>query len=175
MGYENRLAGRPSRAKQNTIRDQTLAERFFSKVNPVPNENGCWEWIASCRNYWDGQLHYKGKWYSAPRLSYEMHKGKIPVGLHVCHTCDNPKCVNPEHLWLGTHQDNMKDRMIKKRGNVPKGEKCKGAKLSELQITEIRDKHKKGITQTALGKEYKVTQSAIWYAVQNKTWKEVRA
>lgn len=103
----------------------TLNERFWAKVNP-PDENGCMNWKTHANQHY-GQFHYKSKVCGAHRVSWELHFGPIPNDLYVLHKCDNTKCVNPSHLFLGTQKDNLQD--AKKKGRMPKGEKHYRAKL----------------------------------------------
>ena len=113
-------------------------DRFFMQVRK--HTDGCWEWVGgkakngygSFRGEQDGVLHHR-----AHRYSYHYHKGVIPDDMMVCHTCDNPCCVNPAHLFLGSAKDNMQDKIAKGRARIPQGEKSHYAKLTEEQVLSI--------------------------------------
>lgn len=90
-----------------------VAGRFWSKVDKGP---GCWTWTGATQNYGYGAVTIHGLTRRAHRVSWELAHGPIPDGLHVCHRCDNPPCVNPDHLFLGTAQDNVDDKDAKGRG-----------------------------------------------------------
>ena len=100
----------------------SLLESFWSKVKKG-GENECWIWEGAKEVAGYGYMFVQRnpiKWKKAQVFSYEIHKGEIKKGLHVCHSCDNPPCVNPNHLWLGTTVDNIKDRDKKGRNNKGK-------------------------------------------------------
>ena len=93
-----------------------LQERFWSKIN-ISNKNDCWNWNAGCFKNGYGEFEYKGKPIYAHRMSWILTFGEIPQDLFVCHKCDNRFCVNPDHLFLGTQQDNVNDMIQKGRIN----------------------------------------------------------
>lgn len=99
-------------------RTATLADRFWLFVERGLDAD-CWEWHGTLSEHRPGfkygRLRFQNKNYDAHRVSYTLHKGPIPAGMFVCHSCDNPPCVNPAHLWLGTLQDNHKDAELKGR------------------------------------------------------------
>jgi len=92
----------------------TLEERFHASYTAVP-ESGCWLWMGCCDKYGYGQISVKRKAKAAHRVSWELHNGPIPKRLLVCHKCDVQSCVNPEHLFLGTQKDNIRDCISKGR------------------------------------------------------------
>lgn len=108
----------------------------FEKRYTVDERSGCWLWIGSTVTDGYGVWVAHGQ-RTAHRAAYVMHKGAIPNGLHVLHKCDQPNCVNPEHLFLGTHQDNMADLRAKGRAYGAKGEANYGAKLTEEQVMAV--------------------------------------
>lgn len=155
--------------------------RFWSKVNRTDNPDECWEWVGTKRHSYGtigfgGRRKNGGKEYNAHRVSYEINIGEIPDGLHVLHKCDNPKCVNPDHLFLGTHLDNMRDMFAKNRRPTARGENSGKSKLTDDQVREIRRRYKPycHVNGTrALGREYNVTHECISSIVINKTWKHI--
>ena len=150
-------------------------ERFMVKVNKDPC--GCWLWAAaqhksSTQKYLVyGAFGYQGKKQTAHRVSWMLHNGPIPNGLYVCHSCDTPLCVNPEHLWLGTHKDNMKDAANKKRTvcnfKPLKGTKHPNARLTEKDALEIKHSPLKNVE---LAKLFKVSTSTISEIKSGRKW-----
>ena len=107
------------------------------------------------------------------RLIFTWYVGEIPQGMHVLHKCDNPSCVNPYHLFLGTHQDNMRDRDAKGRGNVPNGEQHGRSKLTKQAVLKIRKLYAEGVRQVDLAKMFNVGQPHISDVVRRVVWTHV--
>ena len=143
-------------------KNMNAQERFSSKINK--NKNGCWEWIGQKDSHGYGKFINNGREEKASRVSYKFHSGTIPRGMNVCHTCDNPSCVNPKHLFLGTQKDNMIDAC--KKGRI-----C--SKLKEKDVREIRSK-RGDYTRRQLAKKYKVSPDTIKSIMCNRTWKWVK-
>lgn len=145
--------------------------RFWSYVE-VPDLVSCWEWAGAQDGAGYGALTYHGKTKKAHRVSYELSHGPIPDNFNVCHICDNRACVNPAHLFIGTHADNVADCVAKGRNS--RGSKLPQAVLNEKQVTEIRARYKTGlVTQRSLASEYGVQPSAISNIIRRKTWKHL--
>lgn len=151
---------------------RSLEERFWSKVD---KSKDCWEWLARKlphKGY--GVFWREGKMNRAHRVSYEMTYGEIPKDMHVLHKCDNPACVRPEHLFLGTNDDNVADRVQKERSALGVGEDNNRAKLTEQDIRDIRAEHATGKSgYVKLAKRYNVVPSTIRDIVHCKTWSHV--
>lgn len=148
-------------------------ERFWSKVK-INDITDCWEWVSSRNNRGYGNFWYNGTSTKAHRMSYWLTFGSLDKDVLVCHKCDNPPCVNPNHLFVGTAQDNVQDRNIKLRHNLPKGENHWKSKLNNLQIIDIRQLYRSGGTSfNKLAKQFNVSKKLILLIVHNKIWKHV--
>lgn len=151
--------------------------RFWSKINKhgsipthCPELGNCWEWNAGLFAGYGAFSHHSKSRY-AHRTSWELAFGEIPERLFVCHKCDNPLCVNPAHLFLGTAKDNTQDMVKKGRKPVVRRRR----KLTDDQMNDIRSRYGTWLTPNLrislsyLAKEYGVSPSAIMYIVKNKT------
>lgn len=147
----------------------TLQERFNNKINKTET---CWIWIASKKYDGYGYFSINGKTHMAHRVAYKLFYGEIPNSLHVCHKCDNPSCVNPFHLFLGSHDTNMKD--MTKKGRQIKGERQHSAKLKTEEILEIRKLYSsQQMTQRQLANKFGVAQNIVSRIVNYLIWKHI--
>lgn len=150
-----------------------VTKHFWSKVN-VESEDECWEWLGTLNGHGYGRFRFMGKDDRSHRVSWMLTYGEIPDKLFVLHKCDNPKCVNPNHLFLGTQLENMQDMTRKGRGKpfVGIGEKNPRAKLKKEDVLEIRNLYGTGKhTCGSLAKIYKVSNVQINWIVNKKSWK----
>lgn len=149
-----------------------LADRVH-KTGWTVTPDGCWEWNGSRmrKRGGYGQIRVPGATRKVHRVAYELWVGEIPSGMIVCHSCDNPPCINPTHLWVGTHGDNAKDKVAKGRSVNPVmcGEESPTAKLTQAQVDEIRARHRPQ-SGAALGREFGVSKTTISRIVRGKAW-----
>jgi len=161
----------------------TIEERFWSKVDKRGPDD-CWEWKASLGR--GGYGHFwptRRKTMQAHRMAYELHyKIIVPKTTWVCHTCDNPKCCNPTHLFLGTPKDNTQDMLQKHRHRTTYGESHYFHKLTDAQVTEIRllgsikegSKPRTGMRPGQLAVKYNVTPTHIYYILRKLSRKTIQ-
>lgn len=146
-------------------------ESFWFHID-IRGESECWVWKSSSGDY--GNTHWNRKGIKAHKLAYELfYKEKIPAGMEICHTCDNPPCCNPHHLFIGTHQDNVDDREKKGRNKLPHslGEQHGQHKLTESDIREIRKLYASGNhSYYTLSNIYGVSFGNIRNIVKRKIW-----
>jgi|SRR5579872_378553 hypothetical protein len=136
--------------------------RFMSYVNITDT---CWLWLGSKNRSGYGKLCFLDNQHStAHRVSYQLFNGPIKDDLFVCHTCDNPSCVKPGHLWLGTTQENKKDQLVKDRG---------GKKLKESDVLEIRKLYDNGIGSATIARLFNVSCSLISNIAKRYCWKHI--
>lgn len=175
---------------------------FWAKVDKTPGhgpDGSCWIWMAHKDKDGYGMFGFQGHKYKAHRISYTLEYGPIPRGLLGLHKCDNPGCMRPDHVWIGTTADNIKDRFRKGRSSrgdnhysrlqpdrlsrgdnhysrlnperMTRGKKHHSCSFTEDQVLEIRARYKNGgCTHRGLAKEYGVAKSSIQNIVTRKTW-----
>lgn len=174
--------------------------RFWADV--VKNNDGCWEWQGPVNQGGYGRITRNGRSVNAHRVSFELDYGQIPLGMCVCHKCDNPGCVRPDHLFLGSKGDNNRDRAEKGRSAigdrsgprkyreqlprgdqhysrkrpelVVKGERHGNAKLTDSLVREWRYLHDEmGRSPSQIATDYGIYRQIVWRVVTRKTWKHV--
>ena len=151
--------------KENTLRD------VFGYIQV---SNGCWEWQGNKDMEGYGRISWKSKMTKAHRLIYELFEMPIPEGLCVLHKCDNPGCVNPDHLFTGTNYDNIADRNAKGRTGSMPGSKHPFSKLNEADVFEIRRLWETGdVKQKVLARVFDVTSNNISLIVTRKSWAHI--
>lgn len=146
---------------------QNLQKRFYKYVNPIKTEKGCLEWIGAKNKLGYGKFSYLKKNRLASRVSWILHKAEIPDNLWVLHQCDNQACINPDHLFLGTRQDNMNDMMKKGRQWRPINNKF-NAKLKLEEVNFIRNSN---LPNRQLAKRFAVSDSLIFQIKKEQIWK----
>lgn len=158
----------------------------FLRLFPIGNDNECWEWQGTKRSGTHGygmimshKVNGVPRWVRAHRLSYEFFHGPIPPMMHVCHRCDNPPCVNPKHLFIGTNADNQRDKNQKGRGYkggariAAHGEAHYAAKLTPDKVREIRRRLIAGESQRIIAADFGVKQVCVSQIHLRRTWKSV--
>jgi hypothetical protein len=162
------------------MRGQSLEQRFWEKVDKNKSDTfyegtRCWEWIAAKDQKGYGFIGIgTGVATRAHRMSWVLAHGEFPKELCVLHKCDNPSCVNPDHLFLGTNQDNIDDRERKGRNIVYRGEDHGNAKLTDEDVLEIRRKYATGEANIPkLSNEYHVSISSIGRIILRNSWTHI--
>jgi hypothetical protein len=158
-----------SRQCVNDARRRPLAERFWSHVD---TSGECWLWTGGGNIHGYGKLRLGNKHLAAHRVAWELTNGAIPDGLSVLHKCDVRACVRPEHLFLGTQQDNMRD--CANKGRQALGERNNHAVLNAADVAAIREQHAAGgVTQAALARAYGVKPGTILAIIRHVNWRHV--
>jgi len=170
-----KIIGKHKGAKYCNVGCMALAfkndpKEHLNKFTKLNQENGCIEWIGTKGFFGYGRMYFNGKEDKAHRVSYVLNNGEIPKGLFVCHKCDNPSCVNPEHLFLGTALDNNRDRILKGRSVHLSGEDVPTSKLTENQVKDIYVDDR---VHTLIAKDFNVTRECVSSIKNKRSWKNV--
>lgn len=174
---------------KRSLKGESAEYRFWSRVTKT---EACWIWNGPKTRDGYGRLMYQDKTtVRAHRLSYLLNVGPIAEGMCVLHRCDNPSCVNPGHLYVGTHHDNASDRDIRGRGNIPsrsganhwmkrepervaRGESFSRSSITDEAVRMVRSRYACGdVTQKALADEFGITRKNLHLILRMKTWKHV--
>jgi predicted XRE-type DNA-binding protein len=151
--------------------DEEIVSRFLDKIE-IDDQTGCWNWTAGKWGKGYGQFSVSGRPMSAHRFSYQHFVGEIPDGLDVLHSCDNPGCVNPEHLWLGTNEDNIADKVSKGRSGV--GSDNPNAKITAETVLVIRELVGSGqVKQSEIADQLGLSRQGVSDIVNRKVWRNV--
>lgn len=168
---EGMQTGKIQRLWRRDESDEDKMKRFWSTVAITADDERCWEWQGSSRDGY-GWTSFKGKPLVASALAWFFTHGKFPEQW-MLHKCDNPPCVNPKHLFEGTHADNMRDKAQKGRCGVLKGEQSNFAKLTKADVLSIRQKISEGVPRTMIAKMFNVNYKAIWNINTRRTWAHI--
>lgn len=149
-----------------------IAYRFWSKVN-IPDLFSCWNWTAAKDLGGYGMFQIAGKTCRAHRFAFELCCGPIPNGKFICHSCDNPKCCNPSHMFPGTPKENVADMFNKNRQGIFIGERNSQSKLTEEDVLSIRSLRQQGMRQATIAAKFDMSPMAISRIVLRKTWTHI--
>ena len=173
--HEGSSPSSPNIIKRDKMLNERQYDNFFAKVVRGESTDACWVWTGSKSSKGYGNFNVNRSTQSSHRISYRLHVGEIGEGLIICHTCDNPACVNPDHLFTGTHLDNVTDKMDKGRdryGNQ-KGIANASSRLSEEDVRYIVTLLP-SMTNVAISKLIgKVTHASVSLIRRGKSWSHI--
>lgn len=140
------------------------------KVDRSGGPEACWPWTGRRDRGGYGRIWYEGRQAYAHRTAWEMANGPVPTKLSICHTCDNPPCCNPAHLFAGTHRENLQDAGRKGRLGKARGERHGNAKLDWGKVAVIHRLRAEGLSEREIAARFDVSQVAIHFVLTGQTW-----
>jgi len=147
----------------------SLKSKLLARTE-VSHETGCREWLGKRNHDGYGMIWHEGRYWRAHRLAYRTFLGPIPDGMFVCHSCDNPACIELEHLWIGSNLDNMKDRDRKRRQFIACGERNGRSKLTNTDVASIMES---STSNSEVARAYGVSQSTVSLIRSRKLWDHI--
>lgn len=145
------------------LTDCIFLDRFWSKIIKSADVDDCWNWQASTTEKGYGRIWWNGKTRRAHRIAYELTYGNIADDIEVLHTCDNPSCCNPRHLFIGSQADNMRDREQKNRANHAANERHGRHKLTDEQVARLRRIYaNRRVKYSTLAKLFRISIKQVW-------------
>lgn len=152
------------------LRKDRARRRFWDRVD---KSAACWIWTGGKDMYGYGYVKYAGRMHKAHRFAYALVRGPIADGLCVCHRCDVPACVNPDHLFLGTNAENTADKVAKGRQSVLRGERGGNAKLTEAQARDCHIRWARGESRSSIARLMGVHYNTVHQILSGKNWPEL--
>jgi hypothetical protein len=173
MMHEARQDGNPHRASHqcevvSLMAKLSIQERFWSKVDQSSGPSACWTWKASATRRGYGQFPIGRRKYGSHRIAWQLTHGPVPKGLCVCHTYDVRTCVNPAHLWLGTHSENMTDMWQKGRGAINTW-----IGRPKLAIDDVKRIRLDGRSDSRIAADYGIHRVTVGNIKRRETWAHV--
>lgn len=153
------------------LRNPTVKEKILSNIDI--DSNGCWNWKGALQAGGYGRVRFRGKYMPLHRASYIIFKGDIPEDKLACHTCDNRKCVNPDHIYVGTYESNNRDTRDRKRCNPRKGIDHHSAIFDEYKVKVIRFICNNGFSQSSVAKFFNVRPGTISKIIRRERWAHI--